>query len=77
MILRRAESSDLEPDDLADVRARYGGFLAVAAGALGRPSRGAGELAGSGRVLGVEADPGRSGGPEALDTLAGGVPGDR
>jgi uncharacterized membrane protein len=77
MILRRAESSDLEPDDLADVRARYGGFLAVAAGALGRPSLGAGELAGSGRVLGVEADPGRSGGPEALDTLAGGVPGDR
>ena len=42
MILRRAEASNFEPEDLADVRARYSGFLALAAGPLGHPGPGRG-----------------------------------
>ena len=59
------------------MRARYGGFLAVAAGPLGHPGPAAVEVAGTDGMPGAEDSSGTVVPLEALDTLAGGLPGDR
>ncbi|MGO8874659.1 MAG: DUF2254 domain-containing protein [Acidimicrobiales bacterium] len=77
MILGGAEEAGLEPNDLDDIRRRFSGFLEVA----DRDSASGGNGAGAARHPLLDSDGGKAAipasGPAPLDTLAGGLPGDR